>query len=214
MKIAIIGATGFVGSAVLKEALQRGHQVTAIARNIEKIATGNKNLTAIAADIDDSASLAKILAGHDAVVSAYNAGWTNPNLYSDFIKGSEAIQQAVKLSGVKRLLVAGGAGSLEVAPGVQLVDTPEFPEQWKSGSTAARDYLNNLKKETDLDWTFISPAIQLHPGKRTGVFRLGTDQPVFDSEGKSDISVEDLAVAIIDELESNQHIKKRFTLGY
>ncbi|MDB5145574.1 MAG: histidine kinase, partial [Mucilaginibacter sp.] len=103
MKIAIIGATGFVGSAVLNEALQRGHQVTAIARNIDKIPTGNKNLTAIAADVYDSASLAKILAGQDAVVSAYNAGWTNPNLYNDFIKGSEAIQQAVKLSGVKRL---------------------------------------------------------------------------------------------------------------
>jgi putative NADH-flavin reductase len=214
MKIAIIGATGFVGSAVLNEALRRGHQVTAIARNVDKIATGNKNLTAITANVDDSASLAKILAGQDAVVSAYNAGWTNPNLYRDFIKGSEAIQQAVKLSGVKRLLVVGGAGSLEIAPGVQLVDTPEFPEQWKSGSTAARDYLNTLKKETELDWTFISPAMQLHPGKRTGVFRLGTDQPVFDSEGKSDISVEDLAVAIIDELENNRHIKKRFTLGY
>jgi hypothetical protein len=214
MKIAIIGATGFVGSAVLKEALQRGHQVTAIARNTDKIATGNKNLTAIAADVYDSASLAKILAGQDAVVSAYNAGWTNPNLYNDFIKGSEAIQQAVKLSGVKRLLVVGGAGSLEVAPGVQLVDTSEFPEQWKSGSSAARDYLNTLKKETELDWTFISPAIQLHPGKRTGAFRLGTDQPVFDSEGKSDISVEDMAVAIVDELENNRFIKKRFTLGY
>src|ERR1700744_5034985 len=100
MKIAIIGATGFVGSAVLKEALQRGHQVTAIARNVGKITKGDKNLTAVAADADDSASLAKVLAGHDAVVSAYNAGWTNPNLYNDFIKGSEAIQRAVKLSGV------------------------------------------------------------------------------------------------------------------
>ena len=214
MKIAIIGATGFVGSTVLKEALQRGHQVTAIARNISKIATGNKNLTAVAADADDSAGLAKILAGHDAVVSAYNAGWTNPNLYNDFIKGSEAIQQAVRLSGVKRLLVVGGAGSLEVAPGVQLVDTPEFPEQWKSGATAARDYLNELKKETELDWTFISPAAYLHPGKRTGKFRLGTDHPVVDADGKNEISVEDMAVAIIDELENKQFIKKRFTLGY
>lgn len=214
MKIAIIGATGFVGSAVLNEALQRGYQVTAIARNTDKITITNKNLTAITADAYDRTSLSKILAGHDAVVNAFNAGWTNPNLYNDFIKGSEAIQQAVKLSGVKRLLVVGGAGSLEIAPGVQLVDTPEFPAQWKSGATAARDYLNTLKKETELDWTFISPAIQLHPGKRTGVFRLGTDQPVFDSEGKNDISVEDLAVAIIDELENSQFIKKRFTLGY
>ena len=214
MKIAIIGATGFVGTAVLNEALQRGHQVTAIARNVDKVATGNKNLTAIAADADDSANLAKILAGSDAVVSAYNAGWTNPNLYSDFIKGSEAIQQAVKLSGIKRLLVVGGAGSLEVAPGVQMVDTPQFPAEWKSGATAARDYLNTLKKETELDWTFLSPAANLHPGERTGKFRLGTDNPVTDADGKNEISVEDMAVAIIDELEKKQFIKKRFTLGY
>jgi putative NADH-flavin reductase len=214
MKIAIIGATGFVGSVVLIEALQRGHQVTAIARNIGKITIENNRLTAISADIDDVANLAKVLAGNDAVVSSYNAGWTNPNLYADFIKGSEAIQQATKLSGVKRLLVVGGAGSLEVAPGVQMVDTPGFPVEWKSGATAARDYLNILKKETELDWTFISPAANLHPGKRTGVFRLGTDNPVTDTEGKNEISVEDMAIAIIDELESNRFIKKRFTLGY
>jgi putative NADH-flavin reductase len=214
MKLAIIGATGFVGSAVLNEALQRGHEVTAIARNTDKITTKNEKLTPVAADADDSANLAKVLAGHDAVISAFNAGWTNPTLYNDFIKGSEAIQQAVKLSGVKRLLVVGGAGSLEIAPGVQLVDTSEFPAQWKSGATAARDYLNTLKKETTLDWTFLSPAMQLHPGSRTGKFRLGTDQPVFDENGKNDISVEDLAVAIVDELESNSFIKKRFTLGY
>ncbi|MDB5023013.1 MAG: UDP-glucose 4-epimerase [Mucilaginibacter sp.] len=214
MKIAIIGATGFVGSAVLNEALQRGHEATAIARNVDKITSKAEKLTAIAADVDDSAKLARILAGHDAIVSAYNTGWTNPNLYQDFIKGSKAIQQAAKLSGVKRLLIVGGAGSLEIAPGIQLVDSPEFPAEYKAGSTAARDYLNTLKNETELDWTFISPAIQLHPGKRTGIFRLGTDQPVFDENSKSDISVEDLAVAIIDELENNRFIRKRFTLGY
>ncbi|WP_426671725.1 NAD(P)-dependent oxidoreductase [Mucilaginibacter sp. McL0603] len=214
MKIAIIGATGFVGSAVLNEALHRGHEVTAIARNVDKITTKNAKLKAISADADDSSNLAKILAGNDAVVNTFNAGWTNPNLYNDFIKGCEAIQQATKLSGVKRLLVVGGAGSLEIAPGVQLVDTPEFPVQWKSGATAARDYLNTIKKEKDLDWTFLSPAIQLHPGKRTGVFRLGTDQPVFDDKNQADISVEDLAVAIIDELEENRFIKRRFTVGY
>lgn len=213
MKIAIIGATGFVGSQVLNEALQRGHAVTAIARNTTKVAA-RERLTAVNADADDSDNLAKVLSGHDAVVSAYNAGWTNPNLYNDFIKGSEAIQRAVRLAGVKRLLVVGGAGSLEIAPGVQLVDTPEFPEQWKSGAKAARDYLNIIKKEKDLDWTFLSPAIQLHPGKRTGVFRLGTDQPVFNDKNQADISVEDLAVAIINELEENRFIKKRFTVGY
>ncbi|MEO6848987.1 MAG: NAD(P)H-binding protein, partial [Mucilaginibacter sp.] len=136
------------------------------------------------------------------------------NLYNDFIKGSEAIQEAVKRSGVKRLLIVGGAGSLEIAPGLQLVDTPQFPAEYKAGATAARDYLNTIKKETELDWTFISPAIILHPGERTGVFRLGTDEPVFDTNKKSEISVEDMAVAIIDELEKNRFIKKRFTLGY
>ncbi len=214
MKIAIIGATGFVGSAVLNEALNRDYEVTAIARNIDKLTIKNNKLTAVSADADDSDHLAKILAGHDAIVSAYNAGWTNPNLYNDFLEGSEAIQQAAKISGVKRLLVVGGAGSLEVAPGVQMVDTPEFPAQWKNGATAARDYLNILKKESELDWTFISPAANLHPGERTGVFRLGADQPVTDEDGKNEISVEDMAVAIIDELESNRFIKRRFTLGY
>ena len=214
MKIAVIGATGFVGTAVLNEALQRGHEVTAIARNTDKITIKDTKLKVVSADADDSSNLAEILAGHDAVVNAFNAGWTNPNLYDDFIKGSEAIQQATKLSGVKRLLVVGGAGSLEIAPGVQLVDTPEFPAQWKSGATVARDYLNIIKKENDLDWTFLSPAIELHPGSRTGIFRLGTDQPVFDDNNHAKISVEDLAVAIINELEQNQFIKRRFTVGY
>jgi len=214
MKIALIGATGFVGSAVLNEALNRGHKVTATARDTSKITVKNDNLTVVNANVYDTEALVKVLTGHEAIVNAFNAGWTNPNLYDDFIKGSESIQQAVKLSGVKRLLVVGGAGSLEIAPGVQLVDTPQFPAEWKTGATAARDYLNIIKKENDLDWTFLSPAIHLHPGARTGVFRLGTDQPVFDADHKSEITVEDMAVAIINELEQNQFIKKRFTLGY
>lgn len=214
MKIALIGATGFVGSTVLNEALSRGYEVTAIARDTSKITVKNEKLTVITADVYDTQALAKILKGHDAVVNTFNAGWTNPNLYDDFIKGSESIQEAVKLSGVKRLLVVGGAGSLEIAPGVQLVDSPQFPAEWKAGATAARDYLNIIKKENELDWTFLSPAIHLHPGTRTGAFRLGTDQPVFDADHKSEISVEDMAIAIIDELEQGQFIKKRFTLGY
>lgn len=207
MKIALIGATGFVGAAVLNEALNRGHQVTAIARNTTKIAANNPHLTLKEADAYNSEELSTAIAGTDAVVSAFNSG-------EDFIKGSESIQQATKQAGIKRFLIVGGAGSLEVKPGVQLVDTPEFPTEWKKGASAARDYLNILKKETELNWTFVSPAIILHPGERTGKFRLGTDQPVFDANGKSEISVEDIAVAIIDELEKNQFIKKRFTLGY
>jgi putative NADH-flavin reductase len=214
MKLALIGATGFVGKAVLNEALQRGYDVTAIARDPKKVETASDKLTLKAADVLDIESLAVVLKGHDAVVSAYNAGWTNPNLYDDFVKGSEAIQQAVKQAGVKRLLVVGGAGSLYAAPGLQLVDSPQFPAEWKAGATAARDYLNTLKKETELDWTFLSPAINLHPGERTGKFRLGTDEPVFNEKGVHEISVEDLAVAILDELENNQFVKRRFTVGY
>jgi len=214
MNIALIGATGFVGSAVLNEALNRGYEVTAIARNTSKITVKSERLTLLTADVYDTEGLAKVLKGHDAIVNTFNAGWTNPNLYDDFIKGSESIQEAVKLSGVKRLLVVGGAGSLEIAPGVQLVDSPQFAAEWKTGESAARDYLNIIKKENDLEWTFLSPAIHLHPGIRTGAFRLGTDQPVFDAENKSEITVEDMAVAIIDELEQNQFIRRRFTLGY
>jgi putative NADH-flavin reductase len=214
MKVVLIGASGFVGTQVLKELLDRGHKVTAITRNPEKIIIKNENLTVKGADVFDPANLAALIAGHEAVISAYNAGWTNPNYYDDFIKASEAVEQAVKNSGVKRFLVVGGAGSLEIAPGVQLVDTPEFPAEYKTAASAARDYLNTLRKNTELNWTFLSPAINLHPGERTGKFRLGTDQPVFDEHGKSEISAEDLAVAIVDEINNNNYIKRRFTVGY
>ncbi|GAA3983921.1 NAD(P)-dependent oxidoreductase [Mucilaginibacter dorajii] len=214
MKVALIGATGFVGTAVLNEALNRGCDVTAIARDPKKITLTNDKLTLVAADVYAADKLAEVLKGHDAVVNTFNAGWGNPDLYNDFIKGSEAIQQATKLAGIKRLLVVGGAGSLYAAPGLQLVDSPQFPAEWKTGATAARDYLNTIKKEEELNWTFLSPAINLHPGTRTGKFRLGTDEPVFDANGKSEISVEDMAIAILDELENNQFVKRRFTLGY
>jgi hypothetical protein len=214
MKIALVGATGFVGTAVLNEALNRGHQVTAIARNTDKILIDNSSLILKNADVYNTDEIAAAVAGNDAVISAFNSGWTNPNIYEDFIRGSESVQAGTKQAGIKRYLVVGGAGSLYIKPGVQLVDTPEFPEQWKRGAQAARDYLNILKNETDLDWTFISPAIMLHAGERTGKFRLGTDQPVFGENGKCEISVEDMAAAIVDELENNQFIKRRFTLGY
>ena len=216
MKIALIGATGFVGSAVLKEALDRGHEVTAIARHPEKIKAQN-NLSIVKSDVMDSDKLAELLKGNDVVVSAYNAGWSNPDLYNEFMKGSESIQEAVKKSGVKRLIVNGGAGSLFVAPGVQIVDTPQFPEAFKPGAAAARDYLNILKKEDQLDWTFLSPAIEMNPGTphvRKGVYRTGLDNPVFDADKKSTISVEDLAVAILDEVENPKHIRARFTVAY
>lgn len=217
MKVALIGASGFVGTSLLREALQRGHQVTAIVRNPENVKEKHSNLTVRKGDVQDEHVVASLVADHDAVLSAYNAGWTNPELYNDFLKGSKAIQQGTKKAGVKRLIVVGGAGSLEVAPGVQLVDTPQFPAEYKSGATAARDYLNILRKEESLDWTFFSPAILMHPGitdGRTGKFRVGTNNPVFNEQGESRLSVEDLSVALLDELEKGNYIRQRFTAAY
>ncbi len=216
MKIALIGATGFVGKAVTNELLSRKHQVTAISRHPVN-ENNDAGLTAVKADVFNEDGLAAAIKGHDAVVNAYNAGWTNPNLYQDFLKGAQAIQAATKKAGVKRLFVVGGAGSLYVADGIQLVDTPQFPQEYKAGATAARDYLNILRKETELDWTFLSPAIEMHQGTsgvRKGAYRTGLENPVFDASGRSIASVEDTAVAIVDELEYPRHIKQRFTAAY
>lgn len=216
MKVALIGASGFVGSAVLQELSQRGHQVTAIVRNPEKVKLA-ENITAIKANVLDENEVAEAVKDHDVVVNTFNPGWTNPNIYEESLQGSQAIQNGVKKSGVKKLFVVGGAGSLYVAPDTQLVDTPHFPASFKEGATAARDYLNILKQEQDLEWTFLSPAIEMHQGtsgERQGTYRLGLENPVFDENNRSVISVEDMAIAIVDELENPKHIRQRFTVGY
>ena len=217
MRIALIGASGFVGSAILKEALDRGHEVKAIVRTPENVKQESSKLTVLKTDVMDTAALADVLKDSDAVISAYNPGWSNPDIYDDFLKGSQSIQEAVKRSGVKRLIVVGGAGSLFIAPGVQLIDTPEFPADWKAGASAARDYLQIIQKEDELDWTFLSPAIEMHPGTsgvRKGVYRSGLDNPVFDELNRSIISVEDISVALLDEAEDPEHIGRRFTVAY
>ncbi len=215
MKIAIIGATGFVGSKITAELANRHHEITAISRNEKQ--SDIQNVKYVAADIFNIQELAQILKGHDAVISAYNSGWTNPNIYDDFIAGSKAIQDSVKLSGVKRFITIGGAGSLFVAPGLQAVDTPDFPKEYHAGASAARDYLNILKEEKELDWAFFSPAFEMHQGittGRTGNYRLGLDNPVFDENQRSVLSAEDLAVVIADEIENPKHHQVRFTAAY
>lgn len=213
MNIALIGATGFVGKAVLEELLSRGHTVRALQRDAAKVAA-RPGLDVRSVDVLGGGDLAASLTGVDAVVSAFNAGWANPNLHDDFLRGSDAIAAAARQAGV-RLIVVGGAGSLFIAPGQQLVDSPAFPAEWKSGALAAREALNRLRADpTSLDWTFLSPAMHLAPGARTGQFRLGGENPVFDAQGESRISVEDLAVAIVNELEAPQYRRARFTLGY
>ncbi|WP_394776241.1 NAD(P)-dependent oxidoreductase [Flavobacterium sp.] len=213
MKIAIIGATGFVGSAILNELANRNHDITAIARTPKD----TTNATWKSADIFNIDALTEVLKGNDVVINAYNPGWTNPNIYDDFIAGSKAIQEAVKKSGIKRFITIGGGGSLFVAPDLQAVDTPDFPKEYYPGATAARDYLNIIKEEKDLDWAFFSPAFEMHAGittGRTGKYRLGLENPVFNDEQRSILSVEDLAVVIADETENPKHHQVRFTAGY
>lgn len=214
MKIALIGGTGFVGSALLEELLRRGHEVTALARNPGKF-TARPGLSVVAADALQSAEVAHAVEGHDAVISAYNPGWQEPRIHDVFLQGTRAIVDGVKRSGVKRLLLVGGAGSLNIAPGVQLVDTPEFPAAWKQGALAAREALNLIRTETSLDWTFVSPAVALTPGERRGAFRIGGDEVLMDANGQpAGISVADLAVAIVDEIETPRHVQRRFTAAY
>ena len=214
MNIALIGATGFVGSAVLTELLSRGHRVTALARTPSKI-TPQASLTVVQADALDAAQVAQAVAGADAVVSAYNPGWSEPGIYDLHLRASDAIVEGVKTAGVPRLLAVGGAGSLFVAPGLQLVDTPQFPADYKQGALAAREALNRLQRETALDWSFVSPPIALAPGARTGQYRVGADE-LLPGEGEqpAGISVADLAVAIVDEIEKPRHLKKRFTVAH
>jgi putative NADH-flavin reductase len=213
MKIALIGATGFIGSAILQEALNRGHQVTGIMRHPEKLPQ-HSNLIPRQGDVMDRAQVPELVAGHDAVISAYGPGRDVANVYQQLLSAYQTIIDGVKRSGVKRLLVVGGAGSLEVSPGVQLLDTSEFPEAWKASARAGRDVLNLLRDESELEWTYLSPSMMIVPGERTGQFRLGADQILRDAEGESHISAEDYAVAMVDELEEPRHIRRRFTVGY
>lgn len=215
MKVVVIGATGFVGSHIVNELTSRNIQVTGISRN-EKV-SGKNNLKYVAADVKNVEALAEILKQHNVVVSAFGGGWTNPNVYEDFINGSKAIQQAVKQSGVKRFITVGGAGSLYLSDGTQLVDTFPQDNPFLPGAKAARDYLDILKEEKELDWAFFSPAIDMHQGitiGRTGKYRLGTDYPVMDDDGKNILSGEDLAVIIADEVENPKHHQMRFTAAY
>jgi uncharacterized protein len=213
MKIALIGATGFVGSAILKEALNRGHEVAAIVRNPDTL-TRHAKLHPMKGDVYNEDEVVRLVAGSDAVISAFNPGWSNPDIYSQQVKGTHSIINGVKKAGVKRLLFVGGAGSLEVTPGVQSVDLPGFPPEYKQGALATRETLNMLRKETSLEWSFLSPSADVFPGERTGKFRLGTDQLLKNAQGESRISVEDYAMAMIDEVEKPQHVRRRFTVGY
>jgi len=213
MNIALIGASGFIGSGLLTEALSRGHTVTALVSHPEKLAA-HPALTAVKTDVQDTAALARQLKGHAAVLSAFSGHAQGSDMFDYYVSGIRSIIEATRQAGVARLLVVGGAGSLEVAPGVQVVDTPDFPDQWKASALGAREALNLLRQEHTLNWTMLSPSALIQPGERTGRFRLGTDQLLTDAQGNSRISIQDYAVAMIDELEQPAHAGRRFTVGY
>ena len=203
MKIAVIGASGNAGSRITAELAHRGHSVTAIARNPEKIAA-QANVTATKGDLMDQAALTRLLAGHDAAISSVHFLASDP----------ARLIGAAKDSRVGRYLVVGGAGSLEVAPGVRLVTTPGFPVAYKAEAEKGAAFLDLLGQETELSWTFLSPSALFTAGERTGKFRIGTDQLLTAADGKSWVSYEDFAVALADEIERPAHIRKRFTVGY
>lgn len=203
MKIAIIGATGRVGTRLTDEAVRRGHQVTAIARQASRL-PARAGVSSKDVDATDTAALSAALAGHDVIISTARFAQLN----------AQQVTTAVRQAGVPRLLVVGGAGSLYVAPGVQLVDTPNFPDAYKAEALAGRDFLNALRHEQQIDWTFLSPAALFEPGERTGQFRIGEENLLSDAAGKSWISMEDFAIAMLDEIERPAHSRQRFTVGY
>jgi putative NADH-flavin reductase len=203
MKIAVIGASGNAGSRIVAELVRRGHAVTAIVRHPEKVAA-QPGVTPVKGDLSDQPAMARLLAGHDAVVSAVHFVASDP----------AKLIGAVRESDVPRYLVVGGAGSLEVAPGVPLVTTPDFPVVYKAEAQKGADFLDLLRRQTDLNWTFLSPSALFAAGERTGKFQLGTDRLLTGTDGKSWISFEDFAVALVDEIERPAHLRQRFTVGY
>lgn len=203
MKVVIFGATGRIGSRLLNEALARGHEVTAIVRDPARLQE-RERLAVKKGDLRDEAALIPSVAGHDAILSAVHFTDAGADVFLRIARGAD----------VGRLLVTGGAGSLQVAPGLQLLDSPDFPAPFRLEAEAGRSFLQTLQSSSDVDWTFLSPSMIIAPGERTGKFRLGRDELLRDPAGHSRISMEDFAVAMLDELEQPRHRRTRFTVGY
>ncbi|RKP52166.1 NAD(P)-dependent oxidoreductase [Trinickia fusca] len=211
LKIALFGSTGMIGSRIAAEAARRGHQVTAFARRPERLAELGANVSVRQGDLFDTGATAATLAGYDVIASAYAPPQDD---LAKIVDASRALVELARASGVKRVVAVGGAGSLEVAPGKQLVDTDSFPAAYKAIALAHRDALGFYRSVSDVDWTFFAPAALIAPGTRTGTFRTGTDALIVDAEGKSAISAEDYAVAFVDELEAARFTRKLATVGY
>jgi hypothetical protein len=213
MKIVVFGITGRIGSRVAKEALDRGHDVTGVARDPSRINLIHPKLRTLKGDVTDGSSVATIAASHDAVVCAVGPSPSDSSI-DVIIKAPGALIDGLRRAGIRRFLVVGGAGSLEVTPGRILLDTPDFPAAWKPVAKAAAEALTQYRKEKELEWTYLSPAALIEPGKRTGSYRTGEEKLLTDAKGNSAISMEDFAVAVVDELEKPRHLRQRFTVAY
>jgi putative NADH-flavin reductase len=208
VKLVLYGATGMIGSRLLAEALMRGHHVTAVQRDPSKYAGPTDGVTVAKGDVRDAASVAAVAKGHDAVLCAVGGS-------PDLIRvAPQRLLEGLAKAGVKRLLWVGGAGSLEVRPGVLLQDTRKLPAAWKEIARAHTEALEVLRANKTLAWTCVSPAARIEPGERTASFRLGRDELVVGKKGESRISAEDFAVAFLDETEYPNFVRRRFTLGY
>lgn len=207
MKITLIGASGYVGSALLTEALDRRHQITALVNDTSKV-TAHGHVEIRAVDATNADELASAASGHDLVISAFNPG-RDPDG-----SGVRAIISGTKRAGIARLLVVGGAGSLLLPSGERLIDQPDFPTEWRGGALLTSAFLDTLKEEAELDWVFLSPAATLTPGPRTSNYRVGKDHLLTDEKGESRISLADFAVAMLDEAERPAHHRERFTVAY
>lgn len=214
MRIVLFGATGNVGRRVAAEALGRGHEVIGVVR--DPAAATEAGVPLVKGDATKAESVAQLAQGADAVVSAISPrpnarGLAAPSLAAN----TRAMIAGLQRAGVKRVLFVGGAGSLEVAPGQQLVDQPGFPEEYKAEALEGREALELWRtKASGLDWTFLSPAAEIAPGERTGRYRTTGDQLLSDAEGRSFITFEDYAVAVLDELERPRHVGRRFGVAY
>ena len=203
MKIALIGASGNAGSRILSELVSRGHRVTAIARHPDKIAKLN-GVTAIEGDVYDKAQLVALIKGYDVLISSVHFSASDPDI----------LISAAHEAGVKRYLVVGGAGSLLTPDGKKLIESPHFPDMYKVEAAAGGVFLDKLRAQSSVNWTYFSPPAVFIPGTRTGIFRLGLDNLISDASGTSTVSMEDFAIAMVDEIEKPAHLNKRFTIGY
>lgn len=207
MNVVVYGATGNSGSRIVKELIARGHHVTAVARDTTKVPTG---VASKQDDLSNVDAIAAVIAGADAVVSAYAPPQDNTDA---LVGATERLVAAVKKAGTARLIVVGGAGSLEVAPGVSLLASGHLPEAWVAIATS-HGKTQKLLQDSAINWTYFNPAAYFEPGERTGKFRLGTKQLIANDKGESRVSMEDYAIALVDELEHPKHERDSFTIGY